>query len=246
MVKKKRLPIRKSVLAKIDKKRRIRMDVLNGITSRRDLAIRHDMAPNNVNKMVKEIYEELRSQYEEDGVYESVMLQEKFNIVFQRAVASFEESQKDSEKVRTTYEVIDCPSCRGKDDWCELCNGKGKITERLVMKEVKGQAGDPTFLKVQHDCLKEMGRLKGLYPIGKREGDGTSVVGVQINMQSGGVDLSEVSNDQLLEAMKVLKITEEEVIDVDSEESDDLVEVESVPSNSQEMDSETPEWDENE
>jgi len=59
----------------------------------------------------------------------------------------------------------DCEECGGTGHEvakCRLCAGEGKI--KVETTKVKGQAGDPAFLRVAKDCFAEMARLSDLYP----------------------------------------------------------------------------------
>ncbi len=96
------------------------------------------------------------------------------------------------------------------------CDGEGKVVNEVVVREIRGQPGDPAFLKIQLDCIREITRLKGLYPVGK---EGKSQLQINIGTEIPRVDLSKVPKDNLLEVMRLLQAGQQEqtdVIDVES------------------------------
>jgi len=44
---------------------------------------------------------------------------------------------------------------------CQICDGEGVVKKEVTTDKVKGQAGDPAFLNVIQNCLKEINRLEG-------------------------------------------------------------------------------------
>lgn len=211
-------------VAMLERRRAVRTDLLNGVVNRADLAARHGVSVPTISIDIKEILYAMRRQYEEEGRFESEFIQEKLNHVYQKATKAFERSQQEAEKIRTEYVKRRCPDCNGtgmeggdedSEEWCERCEGGGIVVDEVVTREVRGQSGDANFLRVQIDCLKELSKLKGVYPITKREEKG--IVNMNV-IQIPGVDLSQVPSEKLLEAMKVLQVaskSDQDVIDVE-------------------------------
>ena len=184
----------------------IRRDILNGIESRTALAVRYGKSLPVISEDVKAIMLDIRKQYEENGLVEAEVIQERVNSVYSKAADGFERSRQDEEKIKISYERNKCPDCsgtgleEGSDEWCFSCDGEGVIVDEVITREIRGQAGDSAFLRVQLDCLKELARLKGLVAVSRDERNA-----VQININTMGVDLSNVSNANLLEALKFLQ-----------------------------------------
>ncbi len=84
--------------------------------------------------------------------------------ILQKAINSFEKSLKDNEEEQ--WMVRPCSKCAGAEPDldeppCKECRGKGEVRSRSG--KIKGTSGDPAFLKVAEDCVKEAARLEGLY-----------------------------------------------------------------------------------
>ena len=204
----------------------VRTDILNGLTSRTELSTRHGVSSVQMGYDIRRVMLELRKGYEKDGLYESEVIQERMNTVYAKAVVGFERSKKDDEKVRTSYERKDCPDCRGtgmeggnedSEEWCGRCEGMGKIVDEVVMREVKGQAGDSSFLRVMLDVQREIARLKGLHPQGAKEAAMVRInMASQTQIQIPGVDLSKVSDEKLLEVLRLLQVSKQSQVEVDT------------------------------
>jgi len=85
----------------------------------------------------------------------------------------FDRSKQDSQEVHVRHRKERCQACSGtgmkdgKEDtgeWCEICDGEGEVDTEVTTTVVKGQPGDPRFLRVAQAVMVEMNRLEGLHP----------------------------------------------------------------------------------
>lgn len=83
------------------------------------------------------------------------------------AMESYHRSRQDSEKITTKYDKVQCEECNGTGKLplckCLNCDGTGYVNEEVVLREVKGQAGDSSFLGIAHKCVTEICKLEALY-----------------------------------------------------------------------------------
>jgi len=88
-----------------------------------------------------------------------------------KALVAFERSRQDEETVTTSFHNVTCKRCKGKGslngdegEWCPDCDGNGYKTVERVRRKVRGQAGDPQFLKTAIDAFDKWAKLYQLYP----------------------------------------------------------------------------------
>lgn len=83
------------------------------------------------------------------------------------ALESYHRSRQDSEKITTKYDKVQCEECNGTGKLplckCLNCDGTGYVNEEVVLREVKGQAGDSSFLGIAHKCVAEIAKMEALY-----------------------------------------------------------------------------------
>lgn len=205
------LPTRE-MFDKQQRKAGVRRDMLEyGIDSNKELAARYGVTEASISNYKKEIMKELDEEYRKAGFAMSARLFQMYNGVIRKAAVSFERSKQDDETIRTEYKNVSCKDCKGTgfknadDDlaeWCEVCDGKGSIIQEEITRSVRGQAGDPRFLTLIKDCIREISKLTGTLPTGYREG---ANVKVEINPT---VDLSGVEDDRILKALAILQNSE--------------------------------------
>lgn len=208
----------------IKRMEKVREDVLvRRITNHRVLAARHNLSVSTISKYIKRIKTEASEQFHKRGWDITSMSWLSLNDVIQKCQAGFERSKKEKVKIRTEYQREKCKYCKGngivkEDDFeeeCDNCEGNGFVTVEIVTEERTGQAGDPRFLNLIKDCVKEQCKLAGIYP---KNGEG-----ININMIAPSVDLSKISDDDVLDALskiqsKVLPNSsndDEDILDVD-------------------------------
>lgn len=83
------------------------------------------------------------------------------------AKAGFERSRKNAEVNRTISKLAKCPDCNGKGKSgksdCVSCDGSGRVRVTEEVHEVKGQAGDPSFLRAYNDSIDKICKIEALY-----------------------------------------------------------------------------------
>jgi len=191
-------------------KARIEEMLIRGITSRRDIATRLGLNEAKACIYVAEIYDrwELESiERLRDLRTQAIKRCEKAASL---AMLSYERSRKDAEEVNVTYNPVVCKECKGtgmKGDtlqWCESCEGSGRVMQETTLKRTKGQAGDPAHLRVYLDSVREAARLQGLYGKMGRPKKNEAEGGINVSGNAiviGNVDLNRVPQDKLLAAM---------------------------------------------
>lgn len=130
--------------------------------------------------------------------------------IFSKALTAFERSKKPTETVTTEYGKEKCKTCKGtgmvgKTEWCPACSGDGEVQVERVTKQVRGEPGDPSFLRVALDALEKYGKIYHLSP---------PPVKVSVNQDNRQVSLTSVNvqaipEDAVIEARRaILKLKE--------------------------------------
>jgi len=159
----------------------------------------------------------------------------RFSSAAQKNLASYERSRQDAEEITTTYTPKPCYDCggsgfkEGTEDWCDTCQGTGKIQVENVTRKIKGQAGDASFMAEYRKCIEMIARLKGCFA--KFE----NVVpplppsnNTVIFNNTAKLDVKGMSPDVLLDSMKLLAKLQPLVIQSGMEEENNIIEVEVV------------------
>ncbi len=129
---------------------------------------------------------------------------------YRLADEEYTKSQEDGIQETKTESEIECRKCRGKGEIdngdCDLCGGKGTIRTTQTAIKRTHQCGDPKYLSEKRESLKELGRIRGLYPT-KPSRTEERIAGTQQHLhihQHSGADLSGVEDRELLEAISAL------------------------------------------
>jgi len=162
----------------------IRKDWIEGTYhTQHDIAIKHGTTDHTVCVCLKRIKNILQEEFKEDSVADKERRIKQLEDVQAKANLAWERSKQNSEELRIQYVKVKCPDCKGtgmqedKETWCESCEGKGNVSEELLTRRVVGQAGEPRFLSLVNECIKEISRLNGLYPEKGKTGDKESPEG---------------------------------------------------------------------
>lgn len=130
--------------------------------------------------------------------------------VIQLAHDSFRRSRSDAETHTMKGGGI-CPDCRGmgvrkgETDWCDTCKGEG-TTEGEVTIQVRGQAGDASYLGIVKECIKEINHLEGNHApkrVAVRGRQETKVMHAHLHVQVGE-EYANAPPELLLEAKSAL------------------------------------------
>src|SRR3972149_6123985 len=92
----------------------------------------------------------------------------QYEFAANQAMTAFERSQQNEETIRTSIVPRLCDDCKGtgfadgNEQWCDACEGIGKINVETVVRCVRGQAGDSSHLRAYIEAVKEAARIEGL------------------------------------------------------------------------------------
>ena len=164
-------------IAKINRRAKVRQDMLNGLTNQSALAVRHGVSQFTAHLDVHAILAEMNEEQKELGKQEQIITLHRLEDNIREASNAWERSKENKEEVRIEYQKRKCKDCNGtgmendnddtNDSWCTTCNGNGYYTEELVTRKQVGQAGDPRFLAERRECFKMKCYLLGLKPENK-------------------------------------------------------------------------------
>ena len=87
----------------------------------------------------------------------------QLEFIVQLAHDSFLRSREDAQ-THTVKQGRICDRCEGlgvvDTEWCPKCEGDGHLPGEVTI-QTKGQAGDPAYLGIAKECLKEISMLEG-------------------------------------------------------------------------------------
>jgi len=156
----------------------IRKDYLEGtFHAQHDLAVKYGISDTTVSQYLQRIKAILSEDFKEDTIADKERRIKQLEDVQAKANLAWERSKQNSEELRIQYVKVKCRDCKGtgmqKDGatWCESCEGSGRVTDEVVSRRVTGQAGEPRFLSLVNECVKEISRLNGHYPERRRKQD---------------------------------------------------------------------------
>lgn len=197
-------------LATARRRRSVERDYIAGLVSITDLAVRYGVSISTISNDLKAIFYSWKEQEEEqleelrkpiDRTHAVRALTE----VWRLAGQGFKRSQQNKEQITTEYKQVECEDCKGtgwKDgdensgEWCPTCDGdKTKTVEQVTVKRT-GQAGDPAFLRVGVDAIREVARLKALYPEKPAGGNNQ----IDLNVYNLSVDPNDTDPDDIFQA----------------------------------------------
>ena len=140
--------------------------MLRGLTDQALLAVRFGVSVKTICIDQQEIRkrwlgESIRGEKERRAVYLQM-----WRLLHRLGVDGYERSREDEVTVTTEYRPKKCPDCKdgmlAGGEWCKVCGGEGETIQEVVTKRMVGSAGDPSFLRVSGDAIREMVRLEGL------------------------------------------------------------------------------------
>jgi hypothetical protein len=174
---------------------------------------------------IKEILSDIAYEDREQAQYQFQMAEQRLLQVYAKASDAFERSKKNNETITTSYTPRTCSACKGTGmlngdpetgEWCNNCDGNGKVIIETVNRRVQGQAGDPNFLRIQCDCIKEINRIRGHYK------ENNTHLHIHQNNELN-IDLTKVPDELLLQALNTIDTLKQqarqgqiETIDVES------------------------------
>jgi len=116
---------------------------------------------------------------------------------YREARLAFDRSRMDSEEIQYRERIEQCVGCKGTgmkngetdgEEWCKVCQGEGEVRIGITTTTRRGQAGDPSCLRVAQSCLMEHNRINGLHPNAHRAGSKMTLEGKVIHAHLGSGD----------------------------------------------------------
>jgi hypothetical protein len=219
----------RTYLASIEKQERLRRvedAVLRGVTNQTELASYFNVDSTTISGYMKEIKQSWLTQNEKDPATLRLLRIKQLEHIHGLALNTFENSQ--GEEVRTSVILKICDVCHGtgkiskihvdEDDdeynkhldelhddhssECGYCSGRGKVPTEKITKTVNH--GDPAFMKLAIDAIKEISKLEGNYP------GSISLKKIQKTNEHGEIDstleeiYAEAPTDMIVEARAIL------------------------------------------
>jgi len=148
----------------------IREKVLRGFTNQYQLANAYQVTQKTISQDLSTIYNQMVEESLDDHKVLKAFRIKQFEQIKILALQEFEKSKEDSEEIVTVKKK--CTNCYGLGkvedkpgifDRCGTCKGKRIISNDETIR-VKGQTGDPAYLRVIKECQTEIARIEGLYP----------------------------------------------------------------------------------
>ncbi len=201
--------VREQQIAARQRREQVEKLWLEGVFSQRRIATELGASVKTVEKDLKHIHDTWAREDIRKSSVRRAQFVRRMEMAGRLALESFEVSKQQAEETTTQSIPRRCRDCKGAEKVngsrtkCPACSGKGTVTVEVVTKRVKGQAGDPSFLKVYKDCMTEIARVKGLYPKEKPGGPALFGNGAKVAIV-GGVDYSKVSPESVLQARQAL------------------------------------------
>lgn len=177
-----------------------------GITNHSELGRRHGCSAGTIKRDLEEIRKRLRAgSHLELHEHQTVAMLRMEN-TFQLATAGYERSREDETTTTTEHRQVPCTDCKGtgwKDsqvedgEWCPVCDGDGHKIVEITRTKTRGKAGDPAFLRVRNESVREMMRILGL--------DTNAKTPQHVIVQQNNIDVAGIPTDTVLDAMKALQ-----------------------------------------
>jgi hypothetical protein len=146
----------------INRRQRLAYDYLTlGIRDLATLSKKYNVSKKTIYFDIRQILKTLRKRNNNVAQYQYDLAVDGFARTLTMATNAFEQSQTAKITETTQYIPVKCKACKGVG--CDLCTN-GTIMKEKKTKSVTGSPGDPSFLKLRNDALKEIAKLQGLYP----------------------------------------------------------------------------------
>jgi len=129
-------------------------------------------------KQVRKIYKTICDKWEASEAYSGkkalIRRLEQLEDIRRESLKGWERSTEDDVEEISTTKQEKCPSCKGKGEdkegnFCERCDGEGFLELKVKTKKVRGQAGNPSFIKEMREAVKLSSVLEGHSPTKKVE-----------------------------------------------------------------------------
>jgi len=182
--------------------RKVERYLRRGITNQSQIAVALDISQQTISADIKEIYTEWLNSDPEQAKERRAKRIRQLEDLLAEARNGFDRSLSPEE---THTEVKKpCTTCAGAgkdphEERCITCGGKGYVTS--ISDTAKGRDGNPAFLKVAFECVRECARLEGVYPVKKKKIEAT----IKASLADVEDPYEGVPTEDLLEAYEALK-----------------------------------------
>lgn len=213
MAKRNNMPQKKDIETQ-RKKNRLEELILKGNTNQIQLAAALNVSNTTISTWIKDI----RKDWKEREIV-NLDEQRRFRIkqlehVSTLAFNGFDRSRKSKEEISLVEEI--CPRCDGKGSYtrneltepCMVCSETGRVVKEKI--SVKQSPGDPAFLKIAIETIREIGKIEGVYPV--RENNKLLLSATKVNgevRERIAAIYSDVPDDLLAEALATIDRVEE-------------------------------------
>lgn len=198
-------------IAALELRRKVRDLMLQGVTSRREMANALGVSVASIQKCIEFVQDEwIRVDKSETQVRVIKRIEQIYKQSIIPLQKAWQASCNAAEEITTDYHQVDCPdeNCvagfvKGTEKWCERCDGTGKVTVEHVVRKVTGQAGNPAIqaqlLKAHELCAK----LEGTINERQRQEDSVNARMTNVLVVSNLADPAQLSSDDLIIARRV-------------------------------------------
>ena len=146
--------------------KRIEMMILRGVTNTNEISSAFGIGRTETERLIKVILERWKSEDRSDLNEKRIQRTKQLELILNKAIISFEKSQQDEQEI--SKEIKTCGDCSdgirrkkdGEEEQCKTCKGVGKIVVERI--KIKGQSGDPAFLNIAKEVVKELAKMEGL------------------------------------------------------------------------------------
>lgn len=190
------------------RRQRVERMLLRGITNQRDIAAAMGVTEKTIFYDVKAIQEQWYTP--EKAAERRTRRIKQLEAIMQEAYNAYDRSKKNAEE--ESIITRPCRTCGGMevegDDQgnapppCPTCGGEGVVRE--VITRAKGRTGDPAYLDLIKNCVKEIARLEGLY-ITKHAIKGMPAA-QQVIINAGAEAYKDAPTDLLLNARQAIAL----------------------------------------
>jgi hypothetical protein len=216
------------MLATIKRRTAVARDWVGGLTSTKDLAVRHGVHVQTIERDIEAIRTELQKKHEAEDF--SAQIIERLEFAIREAANSWEVSKQNTTEIETKTCREDCKKCNGSgfqgdsDDWCDTCDGEGQVEVETVRRKIVGKAGDIRHLAEFRKAAMELAEIMGVIPEKTVKVNGSVDHRHAHSIRLDDDPLSKATPDQLiniLEAVEPFRRTGVRTLTVDSEQVED-------------------------
>lgn len=181
--------------------------IVAGVTDRNQIKAALNVTEPTLQKDLTWIYEQWNEQDRERAAVLKNLRTEQLEDTMRKAMVGYTRSTEEQKEVAVTTVPERCGICHGlgtigeDHDWCEHCEGSGKVMVESNKVTSKTKPGDVGFLSEARKCIQELIKMEG------HHAPKAAVVAVDITEQkihTHKIAGQAIPADLLLDAMEVL------------------------------------------